>query len=82
MMVGSVCSGMPILRRLRKTAAMRGRSSARPVSSSTSEASVTTWRSVRPLAATRGSSGPTRSQKRATMRPTRAAAVTRPGGTS
>ena len=41
MMVGSDCSRMPLFSRLMKTAATRERSSLRPVSFSTIEASVT-----------------------------------------
>jgi hypothetical protein len=57
-----------------KTAAIRGRSSLRAVSSSTTEASVTTSRSDIPLAWMRGSSGVITSRNRFTMRATRSAA--------
>jgi hypothetical protein len=53
---------------------MRGRSSTRAVSSSTTDASVTTSRSVIPLACTRGSSGVITARNRFTIRETRSAA--------
>ena len=74
MTVGSVCSGMRRFSRFRNTAAMRGRSSGRAVSSSTTEARVTTSRSDIPLAWMRGSSGPITWRKRFTARATTSAA--------
>ena len=71
---------MPLARRFRKTAAMRGRSSARAVSSSTIEARVTTL-AHRQLLPPRSSEARvrSRSRKRPTMRaPARAAASSAP----
>ena len=82
MTVGSVCSGIFLCRRFRKTAATRGRSSGRAVSSSTMDASVTTWRRLRPPCSSAGSSGVITSRKRRTIRATRCAAASGPRGTS
>jgi hypothetical protein len=70
MIDGSVCNGMPLSRRFQKTAAMRGRSPIRAVSSSTIEASVTTWRTVRPSSAMRSRCGPITARKRSSIRRT------------
>jgi hypothetical protein len=82
MIDGSVCSGMPRSSRFRKTAAIRGRSPERAVSSSTIDASVTTCRTVSFLSAMRPSSGSITERKRSSMRRTSARGASGDCGTS
>ena len=82
MIEGSVWRGILLSSRLRNTAAMRGRSVARAVSSSTIEARVTTCRTVSPRSAMPASSGPITSRKRCVMRRTSARGASGDCGTS
>ena len=82
MIDGSVWRGIPFSSRFRKTAAMRGRSGALAVSSSTIEARVTTSRTVSPRSAMRWSSGAITSRKRCAMRRTSARGASGACGTS